>query len=334
MGSGDSVVATVAQAQVQELAKVDDPSAVKRPVEAASQFTSLRINAYRGIDGLALDDPGRVNLIVGVNNVGKTSLLEAIYLLARQNDERALLEVIRLRGRIEGEADPSWLAEQLPEDVRIEGTFNQGDQNAVRFDRNVGDLTSGEHWLCRSAFMSPFSASRPSFLARCNKESLKAGTKAKIIDFIRKNVDPGLEDIEFVDKLGRFLATHRDFERASDLSSLGAGVRRAFEIGLLFAGVRGGVLLIDELENAMHTSLLADFARLMHKLAVELNVQVFLTTHSKEAIDAFVGAGHWTCDIVGYALRRTEAGVEARRYDGERLLRLLQVVDFDLRGIR
>ena len=345
-----------------------------------SQFSSLNVAKYRGIGGLVLEDPGRVNLIVGVNNVGKTSVLEALYLLAHQNDERALLDVIRLRGRIEGEPDPLWLVEQVPDDIDIGGAFDQVDSNAVRLkagrfgpdaeksrDQASGDQTSelstlvinaeygerqqvgtatffsdrprrttfdGQNWLCRSAFTSPFSANRPSVLARCNKESLRSGTKAKIIEFIRAHVDPGLENIELADKFDRFLVTHRDFERAPDLSSFGEGVRRVFEIGLLFAGVQGGVLLIDEFENAIHTRLLTDFTRLIQMLAEELNVQVFLSTHSKESIDALVGNEYGTGDIVGYALRRTDAGAEARRYDGERLLRLHRAVDFDLRGIQ
>lgn len=345
-----------------------------------SQFSSLNVTKYRGIDGLVLEDPGRVNLIVGVNNAGKTSVLEALYLLAHQNDERALLDMIRLRGRIEGEPDPFWLDEQLPGKIDIGGTFDQVESNAVRLragrfdpdaeksgDQASGDQTSklstlvinaeygerqqrgmatffsdrprrttfdGQNWLCRSEFTSPFSANRPSVLARCNKESLRSGTKAKIIEFIRAHVDSGLENIELADKFNRFLVTHRDFERAPDLSSFGEGVRRVFEIGLLFAGAQGGVLLIDEFENAIHTRLLNDFTRLVQMLADELNVQVFLTTHSKEAIDALVGNEYRTGDIVGYALRRTDAGAEARRYDGERLLRLHRAVDFDLRGIQ
>lgn len=345
-----------------------------------SQFGSLTVDKYRDIDGLVLEDPGRVNVIVGVNNAGKTSLLEAIYLLAHQNDERALLDVIRWRGRIEGQPHPFWLAEQVPEEVRIGGTFDQVEASVVRIgslrsdpaDENMedhasGDQTSelfalvmdatygkrhqtatvtffsdrprratfdGQNWLCRSAFTSPSWANRPSVLARCNKEILKAGTKAKIIEFIREHMDQGLDNIEHSDKFDRFLVTHRDFKRAPDLSSFGEGVRRVFEIGLLFAGVQGGVLLIDEFENAIHTGLLADFTRLVQMLAVELNVQVFLATHSKEAIDALIGNEYRTDDIVGYALRRTVGGVDARRYDGGRLLRLHQAVDFDLRGVR
>ena len=111
-------------------------------------------------------------------------------------------------------------------------------------------------------------------------------------------------------------------------------MRRVFEIGLLCAGVRGGVLLVDEFENAIHTELLTEFTRLVQDLASELNVQVFLSTHSKEAIDAFVLNGYRTDDVVGYAISRAGAGVTARRYDGSRLRSLHDAVDFDLRGMR
>ena len=340
-----------------------------------SQFSSIRIESYRGIDGLVLDAPGRINLIVGVNNAGKTSLLEAIYLLAHQNDERALLDAIRWRGRVEDEPPPLWLVEQLPRAAHISGSFDQVPDNATSVELEVDtepepdveDHTSflsklaiessyekrgqstdvvffddrprrtrfqGQHWLCRSAFTSPFSANHPETLARCNKESLEAGTKQQIIDFIRKRVDPGLRNIELADRYNRFLVSHDDFERAPDLAAFGEGVRRVFEIGLLCAGVRGGVLLVDEFENAIHTELLMEFTRLVQDLAVELNVQVFLSTHSKEAIDAFVLNGYRTDDVVGYAISRTDDDVKARRYDGNRLHKLHDAVDFDLRGVR
>ena len=340
-----------------------------------SRFSAIHVERYRGVDGLVLEAPGRVNLIVGVNNAGKTSLLEAIYLLAHQNDERALLDAIRWRGRVEGEPDPLWLVEQLPRAARISGRFDQvpDDAASVEFDvvtepePEVEDQTSflaklameasygehgqstdvvffgdrsrrtsfqGQHWLCRSAFTSPFSANRPDTLARCNEESLKAETKQRIIDFIREHVDPGLRNIELADRFNRFLVSHDDFDRAPDLAVFGEGVRRVFETGLLCAGVRGGVLLIDEFENAIHTELLVEFTRLVQDLAAALGVQVFLSTHSKEAIDAFLLNGHGIEDVVGYAINRTDEAAQVRRYDGGKLRRLHEAVDFDLRSVR
>jgi len=200
-------------------------------------------------------------------------------------------------------------------------------------DRPRRTRFDGQRWLCRSELTSPFSANRPDTLARCNERSLKTGTKERIVRFIQKQVDSGLKNIELADRFNRFLVSHDGFETAPDLSSFGAGVRRVFELGLLFAGARGGVLLIDEFESAIHTELLADFARFAHELATDHNVQVFLSTHSKETVDAFILNDN-TKDIVGYALNRAAADKKVKRYDGERLRKLHEAVDFDLRRVR
>ena len=340
-----------------------------------SQFSDVHVQRYRGLDGLALDGLKRINLIAGINNAGKTSLLEAIYLLTRQNDEAGLLDIIRWRGRIEGEPDPLWLVEQIPPAIHIAGRFDEVNGNSASLDvqrvnepgEDIEDQTTflarfaiessyaghaqstdvalfsdrprrasfqGRHWLCRSAFTSPFWVSRMDALSESNKAALEAGTKAKVIDFIKEHLDAQVTNIELADKFNRFLVSHQGFDRAPDLSSFGDGLRRIFEVGLLFAGVRGGVLLIDEFENAIHTALLVPFTRMVQELAAELNVQVFLTTHSKEALDAFTGNEYKTEDIAGYAIGRDADGAGVRRFDGCQLQRLHRALDFDLRGIR
>ena len=340
-----------------------------------SQFSDVHVQHYRGFDGLALDGLKRINLIAGVNNAGKTSLLEAIYLLTRQNDEAGLLDVIRWRGRLEGEPDPLWLVEQIPPAIRIAGRFDEVNDNSASLDvqrvnepgEDIEDQTTflaklaiessyaghaqstdvalfsdrprrtsfqGRHWLCRSALTSPFWVNRADALSESNKAALEAGTKAKVIDFIKKHLDARMTNIELADKFNRFLVSHQDFDRAPDLSSFGDGLRRIFEIGLLFAGVRGGVLLIDEFENAIHTELLVPFTHMVQELAVELNVQVFLTTHSKETLDAFIVDGYNTEDIAGYAIGRDDGSAGVQRFGGNKLLRLHNALDFDLRGIR
>ena len=46
-----------------------------------AHLRSLRIERFRGLEGLELEDLGDFNLLVGANDVGKTSVLEAAYLL-------------------------------------------------------------------------------------------------------------------------------------------------------------------------------------------------------------------------------------------------------------
>ncbi|MHB8597436.1 MAG: AAA family ATPase [Ktedonobacteraceae bacterium] len=43
-------------------------------------LNSLEVRNFRAFHDLKIEHPGRINLIVGKNNIGKTSLLEAIYL--------------------------------------------------------------------------------------------------------------------------------------------------------------------------------------------------------------------------------------------------------------
>ena len=338
-----------------------------------SQFSSIRIEKFRGVDGLVLENARRFNLIVGINNAGKTSILEAIYLLARQNDERGLLDAIRWRDRAANEPDPGWLVRQLPQEARLSGTFDEVEENRtnlrISLSEDPGDAVPDQtsflsrlviesdyggrkqsseaaffsdrprrtrflgdrHWLCRAIFAGPFN--RPEVLARCNKDSLEFGTKERIVDFIRERVDPNIRNIELSDDSGRFLVTC-DKGKSRDLSSFGDGMRRVFEIGLLCAGARGGVLLIDKFENAMHVGLLNKFTRMVHELAMQCNVQVFLTTHSKEMVDSSVIDECRLDDIAGYALRRKKDCVETDRFGGKEISELRKIVDFDLRGIR
>ena len=337
-----------------------------------SQFANIHVGTYRGITGISLDSLRRINVIAGANNAGKTAVLEAIYLLAHQNDETALLNAMRWRGRWEGPPDPVWFVDQIPEHICISGSFDDvknnaaqvvvrrtdaagegiGDQFLTRYliesrygnwvqstdvalfsDRPHRALFNGRHWLCRSALTSSFGTNRPDALVRANEAALETGTRANVIGFIKEHIDSRLTNIELTDEQRRFVVSHLDFERAPDLSSFGDGLRRVFEIGLLLASVRGGVLLIDEFESAIHPQLLRAFTRVVQEMAVEHNVQVFLTTHSKEAMDAFITNNYRTDDIAAYSLCRRSQGVDARRFDGDQLLLLHEAGDFDLRGV-
>jgi predicted ATPase len=61
-------------------------------------ISSIQINGYRGLQSFAMDGLGRINLLVGTNNSGKTSVLEAIYLLSSQGDPSALWQLLWRRG--------------------------------------------------------------------------------------------------------------------------------------------------------------------------------------------------------------------------------------------
>jgi AAA15 family ATPase/GTPase len=61
---------------------------------------------------------------------------------------------------------------------------------------------------------------------------------------------------------------------------------RLLSIVLAIANAQNGILLIDEVENGLHHSVLRDVWRTIEKASRRYNVQVFATTHSAECIDA------------------------------------------------
>lgn len=61
---------------------------------------SLEIKGYRCFEHLTIEKLGRVNLIVGKNNVGKTSLLEALWIYATRGKMATLINLLFSRDEI------------------------------------------------------------------------------------------------------------------------------------------------------------------------------------------------------------------------------------------
>lgn len=85
----------------------------------------------------------------------------------------------------------------------------------------------------------------------------------------------------------RTIVRKSDFDSPVTLRSLGEGMNRLFGIILSLVNARGGLLLLDEFESGLHHSVQLDTWKLILELASELDVQVFATSHSWDAIKAF-----------------------------------------------
>jgi predicted ATPase len=341
-------------------------------------FKSISLERYRRFSHLQIDGLRRVNLFVGANNAGKTSLLEAVQLLACQNDVSAILEIAQRRGKLHDDPPPGWLKEQIATESRLSGKFDEvsANQASVQITNRIngGDVEDKTGYvttieitadyggilqrsvthlferreritryatcrvLCPVVFSSPFTQHNTTFLASLFAKSVEAGVKKDVVSFIQERIDSNLKDIDqttapYSRNFTRFLVEHEAIRPAPDISQFGEGLQRIFQIGLLFAYAKDGVVLIDEFENAIHFSLLRSFSRLVQELAVRFNVQVFITSHSKECLDAFVQNDFLLSDVAAYALRVTSAGeTQCYRYPGEQLETLLESVDIDLRA--
>lgn len=359
----------IERARALGLSGVEQKAVFRDRVDA--HFSRIHVERYRSLAGLEMRNLSRINIIAGINNSGKTSLLEAIYLLARQNDLDGLLEVMRRRGKVTtDQLDPEWMLEQLGfETLGIDGTFDTlpaaveirqrvEEDSSIERTRYLGSIEIESKFgttelvsmnriykgqdrethadslrlLCPVIFSSPFFFNEPHRYTGFYHKSVQSKALPDIFEFLRENLLPTLEDIRLTDERQRFLVVDRQFPTGVDLSCYGEGLQRMFLLSLLFASAQHGVVLIDEFENALHYRLIGPFSRFVHQLAHKFNVQVFITSHSKECIDAFITAIPQTEDLSCHAIVSTVDGVKTRDFSGGAFKKLLEAGDVDLRG--
>lgn len=130
-------------------------------------------------------------------------------------------------------------------------------------------------------------------------ECLRIVTPVERIALVQSSDAPG----------GRTFVLKLEGERERlPMRALGDGVGRMFWMALALEVAREGkLLLIDEIENGIHYSVLHDFWSFVLQAARAAGVQVFATTHSWDCIEAFQSAVH-AQDADGALVRLSERG--------------------------
>ncbi len=82
-----------------------------------------------------------------------------------------------------------------------------------------------------------------------------------------------------------YVVLTRDHKKAMPLNAYGDGMKKAILLLSALVEAKDGILLLDEFETAIHTSAMDSVFSWILESAKKLNVQVFLTSHSKEAIE-------------------------------------------------
>lgn len=320
---------------------------------------SLEIENFRAFKHLTIEKLGRVNLIVGKNSVGKTCLLEAVWIYANKADPRTLQEL--LSGRDErnipvqsqsNEADNAlYSLRHLFFDRRLDiGTsriaigameylrsihlsvdcyaLSEDENSPVRFrtkisitdDIDLDDIQvrltimEGNNKDVERSYPVEYLGKRgmPMSIARDKRQSawhflstngLDKDEVARLWDAsailgldnealtILKVIQPTIERLIMVEERdGRSripMVKLQSSDHFVPLRSLGDGMWRALGISLALVNSKNGILLIDEFENGLYHGVQTDLWRLIFRVAHELNVQVFATTHNWDCIEAF-----------------------------------------------
>ncbi len=200
-------------------------------------------------------------------------------------------------------------------------------------DNYTISTANGLHHLCAFAYYSPFGGYRNTQLYNAHATSIEKRHLPKVINFLKDNIDDKIINILLVEKNGlkRFLVEHEGFDEAIDLVHFGDGLQNIFRTALLFAAAENGVMLIDEMETAIHHSLLIQYSKFIQQLAEQFNTQVFITSHSDECIEAFVYNDYKNEEISMYNLEVDEGKVECKYITGNRYKKLNELMGLDLR---
>lgn len=348
-------------------------------------LTSLKIENFRGLSNLQIEKLGRINLIVGKNNCGKSTLLEAIRIFAKGANPKILREIAAshgekysvgesngednlfsedqeilfqnyFSGREFGSNDKSiyigniestrfvkiehalYLDEfQEIEDVdgetlrrrkrtRIEKNdlflLQTKAQQALIVSSSESDLQGwielGESYYPRrnQSFWDRAVSDTP--LSYLPTQFLSLDYLAQLWDQIvltpyeesvkraLKIVEKNVEEIAFVQTKNNEIRTSRRLETTErtakiklkgmkqgiSLNSMGDGMLRVLQLAITLFSARNGFLLIDEFENGLHWTVQERIWDFVFELSTELNIQVFATTHSSDAVKTFAAAAN------------------------------------------
>jgi len=150
-----------------------------------------------------------------------------------------------------------------------------------------------------------------------------------------RQMDSNISDIEILLSPGSFshfnIYIQHDLLGLAPLSTFGDGVRRLLHIALKLAAAKGGILMIDELESTIHTEALQNSFRLLIKWCKEMDIQLFATTHSLEAVDALIEVTTTESDLVLYRIEPKSDQTRVIRHPWDRLKRLREDLGQEVR---
>jgi len=162
----------------------------------------ITIENYRLFEKFRLEGMTQINLLVGANNSGKSSLLEAIYLFVNQNEPAALLEILDMRGEI------------TPDSFRYSSTRVRGGYQILHIFR--GHILREEHPIKISSLKELETSLTVSLV-----ENYEEGNERQI-----KSSFEGIEDDAVEPELRLVFSYNDDIIRSVPISEDGLLIRR------------------------------------------------------------------------------------------------------------
>ena len=165
-------------------------------------------------------------------------------------------------------------------------------------------------------------------------DMVAAGKKRLLLDVLRI-IQPHVQDVQILSHQGTpSLWVDVEAGELLPVEAAGGGLVRLLGLAVNFFTARGGLIVIDEIENGIHHSALPELWRQIRQLGDLLDVQSVITTHSIECVRAAVAVednGQAPSDFVVHRMYRSKDGTRrSETYDGDKLMATLEL-GFDIR---
>jgi len=268
---------------------------------------SLEIHNFRAFEHLLIEKLGRVNLIVGKNNVGKTCVLEALRYMSSVGSFEVIKEILTARNEfafLDLEKYPlqtknEFILSKSSEIIHsyYESRLVYRKENSLNLKlsdiiiKNINKNSDAFSKRFPHIFVSDKSINDKLRVATLWDNIYLTDSEEDVINILRI-IEPNVKSIGFVeDKQEKDkrvpMIRLSTLKSPILLSVLGEGMNRLLGIALALVNSKDGFLLIDEIDNGIHYSAQPDLWRLIFEGAKRMNVQVFATTHSWDCIEAF-----------------------------------------------
>lgn len=288
-------------------------------------LSNLDIKSFRAFQSMELKALKRVNLIVGSNDVGKTSILEALVLmLGGQNDVNHLPQTFRSTPREQSRDDFdnfwSWLFFQKDQTkpFRLSGNFGESGITLTfkREEHQKGALvcfraqgTGNKHMFTYNWDHEPPQVGFhqiPDGLAKLSVLPVKPtepSADAELFNLVaplnpsgEEKIESAMREIEPALRRLRYAKLRKSSQplvyvdlglpNAIPSTQMGQAFARVLHIYCQLMASGSKVLLIDEIENGIYFANLPKFWRGIFATLADLDVQMFATTHSWECLTA------------------------------------------------
>ena len=300
---------------------------------------TIHIQGFKGFKDTHIGPLRKVNLVVGGQNVGKTSLLEAVWLAMgvectfpfRQmegNDvgRLALNALGKYFERIEVQSIGKDVWNLVPTSTLLRSYL--GTTRTKKKYLNGPEL---DVYTDTDSYPMPIPTAIPLYLpnqihiVQMFGEIIISRKRDQLIEMLRF-VEPRLESLDSASPDGeqRIYVGIQGIRQALPLPELGHGFARLLYVFCTLLRTDAKVALIDEVENGIHYSALPTLLQGIKNVAHDRDVQTLMTTHSWDCIRAACEVfADQPQDFQVIRLERTEDNIRAVSIDGERMLRLM-----------